>query len=337
MRTAVVLLQCSMAAATRYALKCKRLHYSGLSAFWLTEGFSCMATRPDHVLSDPKSGIRSHIGLQLFTVRALLLQDFQGTLKNVATMGFSQVEMFGFGSAMFIPDPLFGLEPRALKSFLNDLGITVPTIQYSASAKDIPQVCATAKELGSKCIILGMAEEFLERGPTGPVVSAAKSAAQMRRLAEHLNEIGALCRRNGIGFAYHNHHMEFASWAGEGGYDILLTQTDPSLVQMELDVGWAKVAGADGADYLTRYPGRFIACHFKDFDVTRPRFEPSARAPIPEMTQLVAPGDGNLDFAAVLRLMDANGIAHGYIEIDLADDPLQASRRGLQYLANLKY
>jgi hypothetical protein len=68
-----------------------------------------------------------------------------------------------------------------------------------------------------------------------------------------------------------------------------------------------------------------------------PRAEASARAPIPQMTQLVAPGDGSLNFARILRLMGANGVAHGYIEIDLADDPLQASRRGLHYLANLEY
>jgi sugar phosphate isomerase/epimerase len=106
---------------------------------------------------------------------------------------------------------------------------------------------------------------------------------------------------------------------------------------MELDVGWAKIAGVDAADYLERFPGRFVACHLKDFNPQLPRATAPATAPIPEMVQLVPPGEGIIDFSRILAVMQRTGVHHGYVEVDLAQgDPLDACRRGYRYLADLK-
>ncbi|MDE0286936.1 MAG: hypothetical protein OXN26_20610, partial [Gammaproteobacteria bacterium] len=86
-----------------------------------------------------------------------------------------------------------------------------------------------------------------------------------------------------------------------------------------------------------RYPGRFIATHMKDYDPGRPRSEASDRAPIPEMTQLVTPGDGAVDFGAIMAEMDRTGVRHAYVEVDLPDDALATARRAYHYLRNLEY
>src|SRR5579871_28546 len=284
--------------------------------------------------ADPEARIQSHIGVQLFTVRELLTQRFEQTLSALAQMGYTEFEWFGFGSRLFIPDPLFGLTASKLRQFLDRLGVVVPSVQFSGLTNEIPWLCDITRELGVHCVILGMAEEFLAETPRGPVVMGATGADQMRRLADRLNVIGTECRRNGQEFAYHNHHMEFASWAGETGFDILVSGTDPALVRFELDLGWVKVAGYSGLEYLLRYPGRFVACHLKDFDPTLP--QPTPPGPIPEMTQLVPPGRGDQDFAKVLACMEATGVRHGYVEVDAAPDPLAACRLALTYLKNLK-
>jgi sugar phosphate isomerase/epimerase len=180
-----------------------------------------------------------------------------------------------------------------------------------------------------------MAPTFLSVTAGSATVSAAKGVDQMLTLAEDLNAIGSVCRKSGIGFAYHNHHMEFARFGDAVGFEILLAHTDPALVSMELDVGWAIVAGADGTDYLERHPERFIACHFKDFDPARPTATVSRETPIPEMTQLIPPGAGTLDFTRLLSVMDRIDLRHGYVEVDVADDPMEASRSAFRYLAAL--
>lgn len=279
---------------------------------------------------------RSRLGLQLFTLRNLLRQDPRKVLESAAAIGFSEFELFGFGSSVFFNDPLFGMTARELKALLRNLGVSIPMVHFAGSGEKLPQIAATALELGAHHLVLGMPAEFIKRTAERPVVSGVTSLEQIKRLASHLNDLGSVCKRSGIGFAYHNHHMEFAALGNELAYDRLLADTDPALVKMELDVGWARVAGVDAVSYLERFPDRFVACHLKDFNPQLSKALPSAVSPIPEMTQLVAPGEGIIDFGRLLAAMDRVGVRHGFVEVDLAQgDPLDVCRRGFRYLSNL--
>jgi sugar phosphate isomerase/epimerase len=286
----------------------------------------------------PKNGAALKLGAQLFTVRSLLRDDPKGTLAALSKIGFAEVEMFGFGgSSNFISDPLFGLTLPEFKRVLADLGLAVPTLHFSATDDGVAQVAQTALELGAHHLIQAMAPEFQQHTADGLVISGIKDVAQVHQLADKLNHLGEICKRSGIGFAYHNHHMEFVSLGDVRAYDILLARTDPGLVQMELDIGWAAVAGVDGAQYLDRYPARFIACHLKDLNPQLPAAPASARSPIPQMTQLVPPGEGTIDFPKVLAAMHRAKVRHGYIEVDLpVGDPMDNCRRGYNYLASLQ-
>lgn len=286
----------------------------------------------------PAGGLGSivdRLGIQIFTVRHLMNEDPVGTLEALSKIGYREIEMVGFGGSIFLDDPLYGHSPAEFRKILDDLGLRVPSTQYSSRAENLAEIADTAKQIGIEYMVMGMASDFLTVTPDGPVVSGVAGLDQVKRIADRLNGIGETFSRSGIGFAYHNHQMEFASFDGQVAYDVLLANTDPELVKMEMDIGWARVAGVAGHEYLDRYPDRYMACHLKDFDPGRARGEPSARSPIPEMTQLVTPGDGTIDFAAVLAAMDRNGIPHGYVEIDLPDDALDAARRGYQHLRGL--
>ena len=276
------------------------------------------------------AGIQSRLGLQLFTVRELLQKDAEATLAAVARLGYSEVEMFGFGGNAFIPDPLFGRSAAEMRRVLDGHRLAAPCAQISGRVEDFGPIAATAHALGIRYLIVAMAPEFLTVTPSGPVVSGVESEDQIRRLAERLNRMGALVRKEGLAFGYHNHHMEFAPLGSSRAYDRLLEWTDADLVKMELDVGWARAAGVAPEEYLARYAGRFVSCHLKDFDPAR---QPEGVSPpIPDMARMVAPGDGVVDFPRVLAEMDRHGIAHGFVECDLPEDALETARRGIAYL-----
>ncbi len=279
--------------------------------------------------------IQSRLGLQLFTVRKLLDQDLEGTLAAIAAIGYREVEMFGFGGNAFIKDPLFGLTAANLRRTFERHGLAVRCAQISARIAEVRPIADIAATLGIRNLIVAMPAEFLTITAAGPVVSAVKDADQIEQIAEGLNTLGETCRSNGLRLGYHNHHMEFAALGPTRAYDLLLARTDPRLVWMELDVGWVKAGGADPVEYLSKYAGRFVSCHLKDFAPDRP-LPPGSSAPIPDMLRMVAPGDGQVDFAAVLGEMDRQGIEHGFVEADLPDDPLDVARRGFSYLTNLK-
>ncbi len=280
-----------------------------------------------------QGGIRSRLGLQLFTVRELLQKDLEGTLAAIAALGYSEVEMFGFGGNAFIEDPLFGRSAAAMREILDRHGLTAPCAQISGRVEDFGLIAGVAHVLGVRSLIVAMAPEFLTITAEGPIVSGVKSADQILGLAERLNRLGSLARKEGLELGYHNHHMEFAALGSTRAYDLLLSRSDPELVRMELDVGWARAGGALPEEVLARYPGRFVSCHLKDFDPQRP--VPADPPPIPDMARMVAPGDGVVDFARVLAEMDRQGIAHGFVEIDLPDDAMEVARRGIRYLRGL--
>jgi sugar phosphate isomerase/epimerase len=287
--------------------------------------------------ASPPRRIQSTLGLQLFTVRDLLQKDLEGTLAAVAALGYAEVEMFGFGGNAFIKDPLFGLTAGEMRRILDQHGLAVTCTQISGRTDDIGPIADVGHTLGIRFLIIAMPPEFLSITSRGPVVSEVKDADQIVHLSERLNGLGSICRTYGMGLGYHNHHMEFAPLGSARAYDLLLERTDPELVRMELDVGWAKAGGVAPQDYLARYPGRFVSCHLKDFAPDRPLPADLPAAPIPNMSRMVAPGDGVVDFVQVLAEMDRQRIEHGFVECDMPDDAMEVARRGIRYLEGLQY
>jgi sugar phosphate isomerase/epimerase len=138
------------------------------------------------------------------------------------------------------------------------------------------------------------------------------STDDFRRTAAKANEIGEKAKAVGLKYAYHNHNFEFRDLGGgKTGYEILMQETDPSLVKFEADCGWMKVAGKDPIDYLTRHGDRFAMLHIKDFkNITKPvttLMSPDAPAP----AEL---GRGSIDLKPIVEAGLKAGVTHMFVE-----------------------
>ena len=243
------------------------------------------------------------IGLQLYTVRELMKQDFTGTLEKVAAMGYRELEFAGY----------YNQKPEEVKKLLDRLGLTAPSTHVAIEMlrDQLDTVIETAKTIGHRYIVcpwLAPAER----------VSLEKYKAH----AALFNQIGEACQKADLQFAYHNHDFEFQPVDGKLPYDILLAETDPQLVQMEVDLYWIKKGGQDVLTYFAKYPGRFSLCHVKDMD---------------EKQNMMEVGKGKIDFAQIFSHAPQAGLKHFFVEHDQPKDPLLSITMSYQYLKKLRF
>ena len=265
-------------------------------------------------------------GVQLFTVREALGRDPRAALRQLREIGIVEAELYGLNG----PDSatLYGLPARELKRAFDDNGIRVPASHIGGDLANAAAIGDIARALGVESLIVALPSEFSRNVDGRFTMVPAESRAQLDALVAKLNRVGREYRDQGLTFGYHNHHIEFMRVDGVVPYDYLMSNTDPNLVKIELDIGWLATAGVDPVSYLRRHAGRVISCHLKDYN-------PSIASDIPQR-KVVAPGTGTVDFAAVLAAMSETGVDHGFIEVDVSDDPFGDVRRGHAHLQMLK-
>ena len=298
--------------------------FLALAASGLTTASSAMAATRD------KDSRRW--GLQLFTVLTPLEIDFPGVLKQVAQMGYVEVETIGS----------FGRDPAYVRDLLDQNGLVSPS--QHLSPKDIyssfrawsRREISTEENRANYTRAFGLenAMAVVEDGVasakvmgqtyvTWPILMPAH-LADRRTLDAYValfNAAGALCAREGVVFAYHNHDREFAKVGDEVIYDRILAGTDPNLVKLELDLFWVTKARADPIAYLQRQAGRIKACHLKDMSANG---------------DFAVVGEGVLDVPGLVKAARASGVEHFFVEYDRSNDPLSESRRSLAYLRGLQ-
>ena len=246
------------------------------------------------------AGRGGRVGLQLYTVREAMAQDTEGTVRRIAEMGDDELEFAGYHQ----------MTPRGVRELVADLGISAPSGHANWQAlRDDPQAqIDAAAEAGHQNIVLAWLPEE-ERA----------SKDDWYRWAERCNEFGTMAREAGLRFAYHNHDFEFAPVGNTVPYDILLTATEPDLVDIELDLYWVRAAGLDIADVVARSPERIRMLHVKD---------------MAESGEMADVGAGTIDFASVFG-MPGLSVAHYFAERDDASDPFasaEASEAALRRL-----
>lgn len=260
--------------------------------------------------------------VQLFTIRDALQQDPRAALARLRDIGIVEAELYGLNGPE--SSTLFGLSAADLKRALDASGIRVPYTHIGGALTNTGAIASIARTLGIDTVIVALPSDFTGQRDGRPGMVPAESRAQLDALAEKLNRVGREYRSEGLAFGYHNHHVEFMAVDGIVPYDYLMSHTDPALVKIELDLGWLAYSGVDPVAYLERHAGRVISCHVKDYD-------PRVASEVPQR-KLVAPGAGTVDFGAVLRAMSATGVAHGFIEVDVSDDPFGDIGRGRAHL-----
>jgi len=254
------------------------------------------------------------IGLQLYTVRNAMEKDFEGTIARVAAVGYREVEFAGY----------FDHSPKDVRIVLDRHGLTSPSahVDYDVIENKWPETLEAAHTIGHSYIIRPGIEEPQRNQPDG-----------WKRAAELFNRVGEASRKAGIQFAYHNYSFEFEPAKSLGGkmpYDFLLAETDPKLVQMEMDLCWITVAGQDPLTYFERYPGRFPLVHVKDWK--------GGKGHAGEQSSRMADvGRGDIDWKRIFAQSGKAGIRHYFVENDEPKSIFDSIRTSFEYLRDLRF
>lgn len=182
--------------------------------------------------------------------------------------------------------------------------------------KDFEQKAAEAAAIGVKYLIC-------------PYLGGQKSLDAFKKAAQKFNERGATCKKNGIGFAYHNHEYSFMTLEGQFPQDILMKETDANLVSYEMDIYWVITAGQDPIEWIRKYPNRFKLFHIKD------RLK---NAPKTEMFASTTVGTGSINFPPIIEQANKEGQKFYIVEQERYDGttPLKAAQAGAAFIQSLK-
>jgi sugar phosphate isomerase/epimerase len=250
----------------------------------------------------PTSKKVKNIGIQLYTFRKEMAADPKGTLKIIADLGIKQVESASSNLGLF-----YGLKATEMKQICKDLGMTLRSGHCSVDSKWQSTV-EQAAESGQEYLI---ASTLPSRGQT---------VDNYKKISDTFNKAGEDCKKAGIKFGFHNHEVEFQSENGEVLFDVMLKNTEPNLVHMEMDLGWVVAANKDPFEYFKNYPGRFPLWHLKDVVGRRS----------------VEFGKGTLDVVKLLEHSKDAGMKYFFVEQEeYPVSPLESMKINMVYLNNL--
>ena len=248
------------------------------------------------------------IGLELYTVNAELDKDYEGTLKKVAEVGYTEIEA-GVSPKRSAADAKKAFDAAGLKCHSIHMGMG-----------GIEEAISYAKIVGAKYVISSVTFPVPPKpGPDGKVDMKAIFAQissftldDYKLIAARCNAMGKQAKDAGLQFGYHNHNFEFKPQTGGAyGYDIILKNTNPELVTFELDCGWMAAAGQDPAEYLTKYPNRYSLLHIKDFQPTSAPSTSLAESDRPKPAEL---GRGHIDYKPIFAAAKKAKIEYYYVE-----------------------
>lgn len=242
-------------------------------------------------------------GIQLWTVKEDMARDAKGTLKQIASFGYKQVESFEGRDGMF-----WGMGNKDFKKYMDDLGMNIIS-SHCNNTVDFERKAAEAAEIGMKYLIC-------------PYKGPQKSIDRFKQFAEEFNKSGEICKKNGLRFAYHNHDYSFKPVDGQVPQEVMMNETDKNLVDFEMDIYWVVAAGEDPKAWFKKHPNRFRLCHVKDLGKT---------AKGHESVQL---GKGTIDFASILKAGTANGLRNYIVEQEAftGSTPLQSAEADAVYM-----
>lgn len=259
------------------------------------------------------SGNLNAFGLQLYTLRDIMASDPKGILKQVADMGYKQIEGYE-GSKMGI---YWGMSNTEFKKYMDDLGMQIVSTHCNIN-KVFEKKADEAAAIGMKYLICP------SLGNEGAMDQDA-----WKKAADLFNVKGAVCKKAGLGFAYHNHDASFKeNTTAFTGQQVLMDNTDPSLVDYEMDIYWVVTGGADPIQWLDKYPNRFKLCHIKDRE---------KGASLSEREASVDVGTGSIDFKKILGIGKNRGLEYYIVEQEkyINTTPLQAAKTDADYLKKI--
>lgn len=195
------------------------------------------------------------LGIQLYTLRNETLEDFPGTLRKVAELGFEGVEFSHLG--------FMGMEPGELKPLLDELGLeAIGAHPGFARVRDhLDEEIANIKAVGGRYLATSLFDPALRH-----------NEHTYRTNFRIIAEAAARSREEGIVFCFHNHEFECTETVdGQPALDALLEYGREFGLQAELDACWLRYGGKEPLAYIRKYKDRLPLLHFKDMVWTEDR------------------------------------------------------------------
>jgi sugar phosphate isomerase/epimerase len=261
-------------------------------------------------------------GIQLYSVRQQMAQDFEGTLATVREAGYLEVE-----SAALPKKPA-----AEIRKALDQVGLKCVSSHRSFTdvTRDLGATTEFEKTVGVSYIICP------GPGRKTPPVSGEKPGPptidDWEYNAEEFNKTGEKLKEAGITFGYHNHWVEFKPVDGKVPYEELLRLCEPDKMTFEMDLGWVKVAGQDPVALMKKYPHRFSMLHVKDFHLP-----PNISFATHEDAKVTELGRGSIDYRPIFAQAAENQkITHAFVEQEEFDMPWKESLKvDAEYMKNL--
>ncbi|MEJ5964347.1 sugar phosphate isomerase/epimerase family protein [Pedobacter immunditicola] len=252
------------------------------------------------------------IGIQLYSLRDQLPKDVKGVIRKVAEAGYKDVETYGYS----IKDKFWGLEPAAFKSLLDENGLKAPSGHYGmdkyftdGTTDELKSYIEASKIVGGQYISVPYLGDALR-----------KNIDDYKKVAAALNKAAELCQASGLKLTYHNHDFEFQQFGDTNGYQVMLKETDPKLVQFELDLYWVARSGQDAVKLFKENPGRFPLWHIKDMDKANPEINTEV-------------GSGSIDYKKIFESAQLAGLEYPFLEQEnFSIDPFESIKKSYNYI-----
>jgi sugar phosphate isomerase/epimerase len=320
----------------------RRTFLRGLAALGVAGGALGSLARAAHAA--PPQPRLDGAGIQLFTVRDRLAADFEGTLARLAEIGYRQVEFFTYADRT----------PTQVRAALDAAGLSAPSTHVVLRpGPNLERELAGFQAMGHQWARAGGPEPADGAGspPGATAVGGSAGApvqrplpppqtvAGVRRTLEQYERVATAAKPYGIRIIVHNHTEEFERLPdGRTPFDLMLAELDPTMVALELDIGWAVVAGQDPTMLFERHRGRFPLWHVKDVaELTVARSHPTMYGR-QRAARIVPLGQGGIDYAPIFAKASVAGLQHYFVEQDTAPasgDSLAAARTSFEALRRL--
>lgn len=248
-------------------------------------------------------------GLQLYSIRDIFEKDPKGAIKLIAGFGYRQLEGYERAPGLF-----WGMKNTEFKKYVEDLGMSFLSSHCEIDT-DFERKAAEAAEAGMKYLIYNWP-------------FSQQPMDEYKKKAEAFNKCGEICRKAGIRFAYHNYQSSFQMVDGVFPHEVLMKETDRSLVDHQMDIYWVVAAGQDPEVWLKKYPDRFRLCHIKDRVKGTTKIEDTCDL-----------GTGSIDFPMILKTARKNGMQYYIAEQEHYPNStqLKSAEANAEYMKRLRF
>ena len=269
----------------------------------------CVALNPVNAFGlNNQHLVTKPFGIQLYTLRDIIIGKEEETIKSLASFGYTQLESYEGPKGVY-----WGMSPSTFKNFTEDLGIKMISTHcnvYDNFEKKVEE----AASIGLKYL-------------SCPWVGPQKSIDDYKKIADEFNACGEIAKKHGLRFAYHNHDYSFKAMDGIVPQDLMMKNTDSAIVDFEMDMYWTAAAGVDPVAYMDQFPNRFKLVHVKDMTKTATGHESCVI------------GKGIIDYKTLLPKVAKRGIEHMIVEQEAytGSNEMDSAKDNAAYVKTLKW